>query len=51
MDNRNYYQANKEKLKEQLKLDILVSLLRKKKRVRSIIEIRIVISMKIKRIK
>ena len=49
MPSRNYYQPNKEKLKEQAK--ILISLLRKNKRVNGIIEIGIIISMKIKRTK
>ena len=43
MPNGNYYQPHKQKLKQQVKLDILKSLLRKTKRVKSIIEIGIVI--------
>ena len=43
MPTRNYYQANQKNLKDKLKLGILISLLRKKKRVKSIIEIGIVI--------
>ena len=50
MTNRNYYQVKKEKLKEPAKIRYSnISLLRKKKRVKSIIGIGIVVSMKIKR--
>ena len=49
MTNRNYYQANKEKLKEQAKIRYSNKYIEEKEK--SIIEIGIVISMRIKRIK